>query len=424
MTSYSTKLLNRTLFRAYITQNHTHNNSRRHASMSAWKIYDSLDNRSEVDIRSKLHLVDTTVPTMSTPADVLVKVHSTSINPLDVRMIYGYGRKVLDLMDIVTNFEPRITLDRYPLTLGRDFSGEVVATGPCATEYRPGDEVFGAIEPQRSGSHCEFITVPSYCLTKKPKNLQHSEAASIPFVGLTAYSALCNFGGLSRDTCNRKKVLILGGSGGVGSFSIQLLKLWGADVTATCSEEKREWLETTLFVDQAICYSDTLQMNSLIGRCDFVLDCGDYEDSLMGHSSVVENNLKFLKPFTQSVYVTLSPPILSNTDQHGIVLGAAQTAVDAVTDILTGLRSFNSARWAVFLPDKRALDYISGLFADEAIMPQVHSTFNFQDMPDAFEELESGEVRGKVVVDVVSNENKISSKSIRKKSETESEIGS
>jgi len=315
-------------------------------------------------------------------------------------MCYGYGRRVLDLLDIVTNYETRITNDRYPLTLGRDFSGEVVATGPCAQNFKPGDLVFGAVEPQRSGAHAHYVTVPSYSLTRKPANLSHQEAASIPFVCLTGYSALSTFGGLTEKNCQRKQALVLGGSGGVGSFAIQLLKFWGANVTATCSSEKVEWLENTLFVDHAINYRDLSQMDSLRGRFDFVLDCGDYESTSKAHHDIVRDGSEFLKPFSQSIYVTLSPPILRNTDRHGVIAGTAETALSAIADTLMSLRNLNSARWALYLPSKYALDYIASLYEDGALTPLVHSVHPFDKLPDAYEELQSGQARGKVVVDL------------------------
>lgn len=146
----------------------------RHHSMFAWKITDSLNNQNEVDIENKLKYEETRLPTISSPADVLIKIHSTSINPLDVRMVFGYGRRVLDLLDIATNHEPRITNDRYPLTLGRDFSGEIIAAGPYASKYKPGDLVFGAVEPQRSGAHAQYVTVPSYCVSMLTSSCQES----------------------------------------------------------------------------------------------------------------------------------------------------------------------------------------------------------------------------------------------------------
>lgn len=129
--------------------------------MLAWKA-----NKNSGSPGCQLELCETRIPTIATPMDVLVKVHATSVNPLDVKMLSGYGERVLDLLDWATNFEPRVTNDRYPLTLGRDFSGEVVSVGPCASKhFKPGDEVYGVTEPQKSGSHAQFVTTPTHCVS-------------------------------------------------------------------------------------------------------------------------------------------------------------------------------------------------------------------------------------------------------------------
>lgn len=193
---------------------------------------------------------------------------------------------------------------------------------------------------------------------------------------------------------------MIGGSGGIGSFAIQLLKFWGANVTATCSAEKMDWLETELFVDRAVNHKDTDSMETLKSRFDFVLDAGSYENVSRSRTDIVNESLKFLKPRSYGVYVTLSPPILSNTDELGILSGVAKTVVDAVSDSASALTNLNSARWAIFLPNKSALEYISSLLNDSAIIPQVGQVLNFSQMKEAFEQLESGSVKGKIVVDV------------------------
>lgn len=240
----------------------------------------------------------------------------------------------------------------------------------------------------------------------------------MPFVALTAYSALCTFGQLERNKCDGKQVLVIGGSGGVGSFAIQLLKLWGASVTSTCSEEKTGWLEDTLLVDRALNYNDLSQLESLNGRFDFVLDCGVYEKTTLRHEDVLENSLKFLKPNQCSVYVTLSPPILSNIDNHGLIFGSAETLMQAISDTVRGVRNLNSARWAFFLPNRSALEYIANLYEEEAISPQVDSVFNFDLLPKAYEKLLSGQTKGKIVVDVNNPEGFKSSESTGTESTT------
>lgn len=395
-TSYGRYAVLRALKRAHNSSDF----SRRHSSMMAWKVHDSMNNPYDADIRSKLKCSQSKLPVISLPSDVLVKVHATSVNPLDIRMIYGYGRKVLDILDIITNFEPRITNDRYPLTLGRDFSGEVVATGPNVTRYKPGDLVFGAIEPQKSGAHAEFVTASSCCLAHKPDNLTHQQAASVPFGALTAYSALSTFGNLGQSSSLGKQVLVLGGSGGVGSLAIQLARHWGATVTTTCHADKVQWLEEELKVDKAIDYNDLDEMLRLRGNFDFVLDCGVYDEVTQSRESVVGNNLEYLRPMRQSVYVTLSPPVLKNTDEEGIVVGGVKTAIDVVSDTIQGLRNGNSARWAFFLPNKNALEYVANLLCSEQLVPQVSSVFPFGQMIEAYEHLQEGKARGKVVVDV------------------------
>lgn len=371
---------------------------KRLSSMSAWKIHDSLDNQ-DVDICEKLSFCSTQIPTINTPSQALIKVHASSINPLDYRMIYGYGRRILDLMAMSLNYESRVTNDRYPLTLGRDFSGQVVAAGPKAGCH-PGDLVFGAIEPHRAGAHAEYVIANGCCISEKPENITHLEAASIPFTALTCYSALCTFGGLNRQNCQGKEVLVVGGSGGVGSFAIQLLKLWGARVMATCSQEKMDWLKDGLFVDEAFDHDDKSQLSALNGKFDFILDCGAYDEAQVSHHDRVEFWSTLLKPRNCSIYVTLSPPFLSRIDQHGILLGTGRSLIEATLDTLSGLKNLNSPRWAFFMPNKEALSYVTNLYSECSILPQVSSVYGYKQVPEGYKELVSGQTRGKVVIDM------------------------
>ena len=234
----------------------------------------------------------------------------------------------------------------------------------------------------------------------KPKNLSHLEAASIPYAALTSWSALCTFGQLHSSNCQGKRVLVQGGSGGVGSFSIQLLKAWGAHVTATCSEENMQWLESTLMVDHVVCYDDIMETQNLKNSFDFILDAGRYDTTLKSRDQIIEKSTEYLKPYKGAIYVTLSPPVLDNTDNYGLMLGAAKSGFEALSDTIKGLGNLSSLRWAFFVPNRYALSQITNMIESNIIKPVLHDqVFNFNELPMAYNQSAIGMSRGKIVID-------------------------
>lgn len=147
--------------------------------------------------------------------EVLVQVHAAGVNQLDSKIRDGEFKLILPY--------------RMPLVLGHDLAGEVIRVGARVRQFKPGDEVYARADDFAIGSFAEFITVKASSLALKPKNLTMVEAASIPLVGLTAWQALVERGGLMKG----QKVFIQAGSGGVGSFAIQLAKHLGATVATT-----------------------------------------------------------------------------------------------------------------------------------------------------------------------------------------------
>src|SRR5207253_11398101 len=120
---------------------------------------------------------------------------------------------------------------RLPLILGRDVAGVVVRVGSRARRFKPGDEVYARPTDGRIGAFAEFIVIKEEDVAIKPKALSMEDAASVPLVGLTAWQALIERANLKRG----QKVLIHAGSGGVGTFAIQLAKHLGATVATTTS---------------------------------------------------------------------------------------------------------------------------------------------------------------------------------------------
>src|SRR6267154_2114942 len=168
--------------------------------------------------------------------DVLVQVHAASLNQLDSKIRDGEFKLILPY--------------RLPLILGNDVAGVVVRVGSTARRFKPGDEVYARPHQDRIGTFAEFIAMSEADVALKPKNLTMEEAASIPLVGLTAWQVLVEKARLKKG----QKVLIHAGSGGVGTFAIQLAKHLGATVATTTSTANVEWVKR-LGADIVIDYS-------------------------------------------------------------------------------------------------------------------------------------------------------------------------
>src|SRR5205809_7454396 len=151
--------------------------------------------------------------------DVLVQIHAAGVNPMDSKIRDGEFKLLLPY--------------RLPLILGNELAGVVIRAGSRVRQFKPGDEVYGRPDKNRIGTFAEFIAVSEDDLAIKPKSLTMEEAASIPLVGLTAWQALIEKAKLKKG----QKVLIHAGSGGVGTFAIQLAKHVGATVATTTSTE-------------------------------------------------------------------------------------------------------------------------------------------------------------------------------------------
>ncbi|MEM8533031.1 MAG: NAD(P)-dependent alcohol dehydrogenase [Chloroflexota bacterium] len=159
--------------------------------------------------------------TNPTPKDdeVLIKIHAASANPLDWHHMRGAPFLVRTQMGLL---KPKNSM------LGADIAGQVEAVGRNVTQFQPGDEVFGSI---LTGGFAEYACAREKELTLKPANISFEQAAAVPVAALTALQGLRDKGNLQPG----QKVLINGASGGVGTFAVQLAKVFGAEVTGVCS---------------------------------------------------------------------------------------------------------------------------------------------------------------------------------------------
>jgi len=320
----------------------------------------------------KLQLADKTEPGVK-ENEVLVEVHAAGVNLLD---------------SLIRNGDFKIFLPyKPPIVNGHDMAGVVTKTGSKVSKFKLGDEVYARVADFQIGTFAEFIAVNENDLALKPKKLSMEEAASIPLVGLTAWQALLEIAKLKKG----QKVFIQAGSGGVGTFAIQLAKHLGAFVATTTSTSNID-LVKGLGADLIIDYK----------KEDFATILKDYDVVLHSNKEkkVLESSLEILRPGGTLVSLT-GPP----TPEF-----AKQVAVGWHVNLVTKLLSMRARRKAkklhvhfVFLfmrAEGKQLAQITQLIESGIIKPVIDKVFPFEQTNEAMSYVETGRAKGKVVVKV------------------------
>ncbi|CAM4646132.1 unnamed protein product [Leuciscus chuanchicus] len=320
------------------------------------------------------------LPIIHYPNEVIVKVHAAGINPIDISMRGGYGAATMAMKRDPLNINQAGS--EFPLILGRDVSGEIMECGLDVKYFKPGDEVWAAVPPWKQGGLAEFVVLSANEVSHKPKSLRHVEAASIPYVAATAWSAIVNTGGLNKDNCAKKR---------------QMIKAWGAHVTVTCSQNA-ERLVRDLGADDVVDYTAGPVEKQLqtLEKFDMILD------NIGGETE--KWALDLLKPWNGAKYVTLLTPFLHNTDQLGLADGMMQSGVTIGCKVLKHLRKGVHYRWGFFAPSGSTLDEISEMVDSGKVRPVVEEVFSFAKVPQAFQKVEQGHARGKTVVSITEDQ--------------------
>ncbi|AXF25333.1 NADPH:quinone oxidoreductase [Burkholderia pyrrocinia] len=302
--------------------------------------------------------------------DVLVQIHAAGVNPLDGKIRDGEFKPILRY--------------RLPLILGNEMAGIVTRVGSRVQQFKPGDEVYARPAKDRIGTFAEFIAVSEADVAIKPKTLSMEEAASIPLVGLTAWQALIDKAQLKPG----QKVLIHAGSGGVGTFAIQLAKHVGAFVATTTSTANVEWVKE-LGADIVIDYR----------KDDFEKILRDYDvviNSLDGKT--LEKSLSVLKRGGRLISIS-GPPDRAFAKEIGL-----PWFMGGVMDLLSYRIRKKAKRHDVsysFLFMRACgaqLQEIASLVDTGAIRPVVERIFPFESTKEAMAYVETGRTKGKVVV--------------------------
>lgn len=304
--------------------------------------------------------------------DVLVQVHAAGVNPVDFKIRNGELKVVLPY--------------RLPLILGNDVAGVVVRVGTRVRRFKPGDEVYARPEKDRIGTFAELISMNEDAVAIKPQKLTMEEAASIPLVGLTAWQALIEKAGLKKG----QRVLIHAGSGGVGTFAIQLAKHVGAVVAATTSTANLDWVKA-LGADIVIDYS----------KDDFATVLSDYDvvlDSLGGEA--LEKSLRVLKPGGKLVSIS-GPPDPDFARDLGSSWMLRQVMRLLSYRIRKKARHHRVSYSFLFMKaNGDQLRQIGRLIDSGSIRPVVDRVFAFESTNEALAYVERGRAKGKVVVKV------------------------
>jgi NADPH:quinone reductase-like Zn-dependent oxidoreductase len=305
-------------------------------------------------------------------ADVLVRVHATSVNPLDSKVRDGAFKIFLPY--------------RPPFVLGHDVAGTVVKVGPGVTRFKVGDEIYARPRDHRVGTFAEFIAIHQDDVALKPRTLAMEDASSIPLVALTAWQALVDIAKVKPG----QKVFIQAGSGGVGTIAIQLAKHLGATV-ATTTSAKNAALVKSLGADVVIDYANQ-DFEKVLSGYDIVLNSQD--------PKTLAKSLTILKPGGHLISIS-GPPTPAFAKDLGLnallkfVMGLLSRSVRKKANNLGVQYSFLFMR-----ANGRQLEQIAVLIDSGVIRPVVDKIFPFNQTPEALAYVETGRVKGKVVITV------------------------
>jgi NADPH:quinone reductase-like Zn-dependent oxidoreductase len=300
--------------------------------------------------------------------DVLVQVHAAGVNPVDSKIRNGDFKSFLRY--------------RLPFILGHDVAGVVVRVGSRVHRFKPGDQVYAS--EGRAGAFAEFIAINEDEVAMKPAALTMAEAAATPLVGLTAWQVLIERAKLKPG----QKVLIHAGSGGVGTFAIQLAKHVGATVATTTSTENVD-LVRRLGADVVIDYK----------KEDFADVLRDYDVVLNSLDKVtLEKSLRVLKPGGQLISIS-GPPDAAFARS----IGASWVLRVVMSALSRGIRAQAKRRQVqysfLFMSANGGhLAKITSLIDKGVIRPVVDRVFPFASTKEAMAYVEAGRAKGKVVV--------------------------
>lgn len=298
--------------------------------------------------------------------DVLVRVRAASPNPWDWHFMRG--------LPLISRPQAGWRKPKHQV-LGSDVSGEVEAVGRDVTRFRAGDRVFGFVG---HGAFAEYVAAPEENLGLMPESLSFELAATVPLAAMTALQGLRDEGGLRSG----ERVLIVGASGGVGTFAVQIAKWMGAHVTGVCSTRNLELVES-IGADRVIDY--TIE--------DFTHGREKYDliFQLAGQASPSD---------CRRALTSKGRLVLSSGDSDGRIIGPVDRVIKAA--LLSPFVS-QDLNLLSFKRSSDDLELLGELIEAGKVVPVIDKTYPLVETPEAIRYLETGHARGKVVISVESS---------------------
>ena len=319
----------------------------------------------------KLQLTEVSKP-VEKENEVLIQIHSVSINQLDAKLKSGEFKLLLPY--------------KLPLILGHDVAGVVTEVGSNISQFKVGDEVFARPTDFHIGTFAEYIAVNENDVALKPKNISMEQAASIPLVALTVWQAFVEKAKLKKG----HKVFIQAGSGGVGTIAIQMAKHLGAIVATTTSADNFE-LVKSLGADIVIDYK-AQDFETILKDYDLVLNSQD--------EKTLEKSLRILKSGGKVISIS-GPPDTAFAKEIGLSWFMKTVIFFLSYKVRKQAKKLNVDYSFLFMQaNGKQLSEIGKLIEKGIIRPVVDKVFPFEQMNEAMSYVSSGRAKGKVIVNL------------------------
>lgn len=310
--------------------------------------------------------------------EIVIRLAAASINAIDTLMRAGYGESLFKWLR-----------KGGPVVLGLDGAGIVAAVGEGVTRFKAGERVMAAVMPFRSGFYAEKIAVPAAWAARIPDGVSMQEAAALPYAGLTVFEIL-RAARLNAASAKGRRVLVHGGSGGIGSLLVQILHAWGAWVASTCRTQNVAFVRS-LGADQVVDYTRE-DFTRVLKELDVVVQTVAPKDERLveaPHFSVLKRG---------GIFASLISPTLTLVDRLTPPLGLAAFGIWTGVARARWAAGGKHHRWVYFKPSGKNLAQLAAWVEQGLFRPQIAKLLPLEQVAEAQRLVEQGPARGKVLL--------------------------